>query len=310
MSFALPKMANYPGGFSHGISIRGIPLMVSHPGETFWVDENAPSPGRGTFRNPDTSIDTAIGRCTAGRGDIIFVKPGHVENISAAAGMVCDIAGVSIVGLGAGDDQACIVFDTADTADIDVSAANVSFVNMWFLANFDNVDGAVDVAATGTYFTIDSCRITASGAALDFEEFCNVAAAANYFGFYNNDVHLIEATDGESLILTAGECIGMRLVNNVVIMEASTSIFDCDATAITGEPLFMNNKLINLTGAATLCVEIHANTVGIFIGERYACGGSAIPVADTTASFFVDCHGSDAVNASSLIFPKTATAWP
>ena len=312
MGMAIPKMSHYPGGFNHGITIRGIPIHSTNPGEVFWVDENAShvSNTKGSFKNPCSSIDNAMSLCVAGRGDIIMVKPGHVENISAAAGLVCDVAGVAIVGTGRGDDQAKIVFDTADTADIDVSASNVSFINMWFEANYANVDGAIDVAATGTYFTIDSCRITATSTVLDFEEFCNVAAAANYFGFYNNDVHLIEGTDAESLILTAGECIGMRIVNNVVIMEASTSIFDCDATAITGAPLFMNNKLLNLTAAADFCVEIDAATVGFFVGERYACGSAVIPIADTTASFFIDCHGSELANASSLIFPKTATAWP
>jgi hypothetical protein len=310
MGVALPRMSHYPGGFNHGITIKGVPIELAHPGETFWVDENASSPGRGTFTNPDTSIDTAIGRCVAGRGDKIFVKPGHVENISAAADMVCDVANVAIIGTGSGDDQAKIVFDTADTADIDVTASNVSFVNMWFEANYANVDGAIDVAATGTYFNIEGCRVTATSTALDFEEFCNLAVAANYFSFLYNDVHLIEGTDGESLILTQGECLSMRMIGNVVVMEASTSIFDLDATAITGAPLFMNNTLVNLTAAADFCVEIHASTVGIFVGERYACASEVIPIATTTNSFFIDCHATELANASSLIFPKTATAWP
>ena len=251
-----------------------------------------------------------MSRCVAGRGDIVMVKPGHIENISAAAGLVCDIAGVAIVGTGRGDDQAKILFDTADTADIDVSASNVSFSNMWFEANFDNVDGAIDVAPAGTYFTVEGCRVTATGTALDFEEFINLGVAANYFSFLGNDVHLIEGTNGESLVLTQGESLAMRVIANTVIMEASTSILDLDATALTGGPLFKNNVLVNLTAAADFCVEIDATTVGIFINERYACASAVIPVAVTTASFFAGCEGSDAANQSSLVFPKTATGWP
>ena len=61
MGVALPKMANYPGGFSHGITIRGVPLTVSHPGEVFWVDENASCTGRG---NPEGDAKEAGRRQT------------------------------------------------------------------------------------------------------------------------------------------------------------------------------------------------------------------------------------------------------
>ena len=122
---AIPKMSNYPGGFSHGVTIRGIPITMSHTGDVFWVDENANSPGRGTFANPDISIDSCMSRCVSARGDIIMVKPGHVENISAAGDLTCDVIGVAIIGTGWGDDQAKIVWDTADTADVEVTAKNV-----------------------------------------------------------------------------------------------------------------------------------------------------------------------------------------
>ena len=303
-------MSNFPGGFKHGVSLNGIPYHMTHPGKTFYVDENAESPGRGTYTNPDSSIDTCMARCVAGRGDLIVVKPGHVENISAAADLVCDIAGVTILGLGTGDDQAKIVFDTADTADIDVSASNVTFDHMWFECNYANVDGAIDVAPAGTYFTIQNCRFTNTSTILDFEEVINLGAAANYFSFLNNDVHLIEGSDAESLVLTQGECLAMRVIGNTVIGEFSTSILDIDATAITGGPLFMNNVFVNLTVAGEFCVEIDATTVGIFIGERYICASQVIPIAVTTASLFSDCMGTELANVSSLIFPKTATAWP
>jgi hypothetical protein len=181
---------------------------------------------------------------------------------------------------------------------------------MWFEANFANVDGAIDVAATGDYLTIQGCRVTATTTALDFEEFLNLAVGANYFSFINNDVHLIEGTDAESLVKTAGDSLAMRVVGNNIIMEASTSIFDVDATAITGGPIFRDNLMINLTAAADYCVEIDSATVAVFCNERYGCAGAAEPVNDPAASFLIGCHGVDGTDQSSLIFPATATAWP
>lgn len=306
--------------FPHGVRSYGIPLIGSGPvlttGNVYFVDSGAAlgadSSDRGTTpEKPFLTLDYAIGRCTASQGDYIILMPGHAETVSAAGDIVCDVAGVHILGIGEGTLQPTITFDTADTADIDVTAANVTFENVHFIANYANVDGAIDVAATGTDLTIKGCRITATSTALDFEEFLNLAAAAHRFSFLYNDVELLEGTDGESLVFAAGDCDSMRVIGNNIIMEASTSIFDIDAAAITSNgPLFRDNFMINLTAAADYCVEIQATTVAYFVNERYGCAGAAEPVTDGSASFFVNCQGVDGVNQSSLIFPKTATAWP
>ena len=306
----LRRSSSSYGSFADGIVLRGMPLLTLYPGNIYWVDENGGGGSKGTFAHPVSTIAAAVALCTASNGDIIVVKPGHNENISSDGALDMNVADVCVVGTGTGSNQAKITFDTADTASIDITAANVSFVNMWFEANFANVDGAIDVEATGDYFTIQGCRFTASATATDFEEVINLAAAANYFSFIGNDVHLIEGTDAESLVATVGESLAMRVIGNNIVMEASTSIFDLDATAITGGSIFRDNFMVNLTAAADYCVEIDSTSVVHFCGERYACAGAALPVNDMSASFFVDCHGSDAVAASSLVFPKTATAWP
>lgn len=306
--------------FPNGVRSYGVPVLGSGPvfttGDVYFVDSGAASGADtkdrgGSPEKPFLTLDFAIGQCTASQGDYIILMPGHADTVSAAADIVCDVAGITILGIGDGTLQPTITFDTADTADIDVTAANVTFDNVHFIANYANVDGAIDVAATGTDLTIQNCRISATGAALDFEEFLNLAAAAHRFSFLNNDVELLEGTDAESLVLAAGDCDSMRVIGNNIIMEASTSIFDIDAAAITTNgPLFRNNFMINLTAAADYCVEIQATTVAYFVNERYGCAGAAEPVNDGSASFFVDCHGVDGVNQSSLIFPTTATAWP
>jgi hypothetical protein len=113
---------NYPAGFPQGITLRGVPLQQAQPGKVFWVSnattlqvgEKGGSDGnKGTFNAPFGTIDYAIGQCTAGRGDVIFVKPGHAETISAAGSIACDVAGVAIVGLGVGNARPTITIDTS-----------------------------------------------------------------------------------------------------------------------------------------------------------------------------------------------------
>lgn len=312
MGVALPKIAaDYGDGFNGGVGIRGLPLHVVHPGEVFWVDENASHTGRGTFKNPDTSIDTAIGRCVANRGDIIMVKPNHVDNVSAAAGIVMDIAGVAIVGLGRGDSQAEILFDTADTADVDVSAADCAVINMALRCNFANVDGAFDLAATADSFLMQGCLIEDAGTnAKDFEEFINVAIGCNDFQFIGNTVRSLTGGDTESLVFTAGTCYDFTVIGNNIIMPATAAIFDIDDDAITGVPLFKDNLMINLDTTTGLSVAIAAGTVGVFIDERYGSAkANTVPASDLSASYIIGALGTDAVAVEGVAWPATSAAW-
>lgn len=147
--------SNFPKGFA-SITIKGVPLMQTHPGKVFWVyngtalldGQKAGSNGnKGTFDAPFSTIDYAVGRCVANRGDIIFVKPGHSETVSAADGIDFDVAGIAVVGLGSGSLKPKIIFDTANTADINVSAANVLISNFQMEAGFADIVRGIQVTA-------------------------------------------------------------------------------------------------------------------------------------------------------------------
>lgn len=154
------KMSVYPGGFSAGVVIRGMPLTMAHPGRVFWVSNAAAaeiqgqrtgSDGNdGTFNAPFATLDYAIGRCTASRGDIIMVKPGHAENIATATAMALDVAGVAVVGLGSYSLRPTFSLITATTAEMAITAANVSLVNIIVRANLADVVRGVSTNAAGT----------------------------------------------------------------------------------------------------------------------------------------------------------------
>jgi hypothetical protein len=80
-------ISSFPNGFAQGVSIRGVPVDVPHPGQVFWVNNSSvlaeggitgSNGNDGTYRKPFASIDYAIGKCKANRGDVIYVMPGHV----------------------------------------------------------------------------------------------------------------------------------------------------------------------------------------------------------------------------------------
>jgi hypothetical protein len=140
-------LSNYPGGFAEGISIRGVPLIQTHPGKVFWVSNSTAmlsgqktgSDGnKGTFDAPFATLDYAVGQCVANRGDIIFVKPGHAETIASATALALDVAGVAVIGLGQGSNRPTFNL-TATTSTITISGNNVVFWNCLVTGGIDAI---------------------------------------------------------------------------------------------------------------------------------------------------------------------------
>lgn len=103
---------------------------------------------------PFSTIDYAIGRCTANRGDIIYVLSGHSEAITAANGIDLDIAGVQIIGLGIGRNHAALTYTTAAGATFRFNAANCALRNFYITG--------VGVASVTKMFNVNAadCELT------------------------------------------------------------------------------------------------------------------------------------------------------
>src|SRR3990167_10978149 len=108
--------------FNHGVKSFGVPVLPGiggnvYTGNVFFVDsgnvDGDDSPSAGTKQYPFTTIDHAVGKCTANNGDLIIVMPGHTETVTAAAGLDLDVAGITLIGVGNGSDRPTINFTTA-----------------------------------------------------------------------------------------------------------------------------------------------------------------------------------------------------
>ncbi len=115
------------------------------------------------------SIATAVANANvvASRGDVILVLPGHTETVSAAGGIALNKAGVTIIGLGAGTLRPTVTLDTATTATISVSAANVTIENIVFSANFADIV-SVFTLTTAANFTLRKCAVQATATNMNF----------------------------------------------------------------------------------------------------------------------------------------------
>lgn len=281
-------MSHFPNGFANGVAIRGVPLLMTHPGDVFWVDSGAGSNGnKGTFDRPFGTIDYAIGKCTASNGDVIFVKPGHTETISAAGGIAADVAGVAIIGLGKGSLRPTITLDTAATADLDVSAANVTLHNLLFSAAFADITHIIDVTATDCH--IDMCEFVEAAADENWVDIIDASGGDNTAdGLMVTGCRAFAIDAGcDSFIEITGDISRLTVEDNLVVHD------NASATAMIEQA----------TGKDMINVSIQRNsyhslkTSGDILIDNDTTANSGIAAfnnashADTAGEVLIDCDG-------------------
>ena len=240
-------------------------------GKTFYVDSGidgqdgrSPSSALGT-------IDEAFAKCTASQGDKIVVMPGHAETISAAAGIDADVAGVTVIGLGRGTDRPTITFDTADTADIDIDAANITFENLIFSANFADIVAAIDVNATD--FTLRNCHFQATATNMNFLVCIQepADATASRMTLVGNTSSMLDAADTHWVNL-AGTGDGHIIANNILHGDWGTMCIG--GAGVVTHCSILNNYIYNEATDADVCISMAATATGICAGNM-CTGGHA-----------------------------------
>jgi hypothetical protein len=323
-------MANYPSGFKDGVSIRGVPLSLTHPGKVFWVSNattllynqrNGSDSNAGTYNDPYATLTQALSMCIANRGDIIFVKPGHAETISAAAGLALNKAGVAIIGLGRGSMRPTITLGTANTATVDVSAANVTISNFLFKANFLNIATCFNIAnaSVATDLVIDNCEFRDNSVILNFVTIVNVGTGANSadgLTLSNNKVFaaILTTVPAGQTFLTLGSAIDrLNVSGNTVVYPKDLAD---TATLIAGGANNMTNAVIDgnytfrpatsttgghmISSSSTACSGFVSNNVCAHLD---ATGGLLIATG-TKFSFFRNfCMITGAADKSALENP-------
>jgi len=306
-------MANFNGGFKDGISIRGVPVSITHPGRVFWVyngtallpnQKAGSNTNDGSFNAPFSTVDYAIGRCTASRGDVIMVMPGHAENLTAAAAIVSDVAGVAIIGLGTGTLAPTFSWTTVAGATWSITAANCTFYNCRFIMNVADVTEAFVVAAGGDGLSFANCYFADTSTVLNSIDVIALATGVDNFSMENC------------------KWVGKSASNDSFITTVATDGFyitDCQLQADVAQTAVV--ALIEGGGAITnMWIQncaMRSNVDGaIFINSTSAansgvvsnCYFSSLDVAgaitaavDVTGAHLFECYTSGEADASGLL---------
>lgn len=292
------------GLYSRGVPVFGSPGMMTS-GSVFHVSSTgtgaSDSNGGLTPDQALITIDAAINKCTANKGDLIVVHENHAETISADAAIDCDVAGISIVGLGQGASRPTITLDnTAST--VEINAANVRLENLLFLAGVDSITKAIHVI--GDDFHLVNCEFREASAK-------QMLIAVNV-GAANNDADRGKYYGNKFVSLAAGAASAIKLAQLQDAVEIVGNYIDGDYSDAgihnpTGEictHLLIADNIIRNRNSGNHAIELVSACTGECIGNRLF-GDTEAAILDPGSLFCIDNLATDAIDLGSYEVPVT-----
>lgn len=268
-------ISSFPNGFANGLSVRGMPVQVQYPGKCWFLGNSSvisatngiggSDSNPGTYQKPFSTLSGALSNCTASRGDIIMVLPGHAESVSSSTALTVSVAGVAIVGLGSGSLRPTFTVDTATTATINVTANNVAFVNCLFKANLADIASCF-TTTTATGFSLSDCEFRDNASNLNFKCIVDTGTTSNA-----TDGLFIDKCYWYGLGATANSCLikmdgtNARItVRDCYVAHAAVTDAGCMPIAagkvVTG--LMLDRNIFNLVGATSATTGTLVTTDG------------------------------------------------
>lgn len=279
-------LTNWP----NGAASFGVPILPANTasviaGNVYFVGATASSkwiagvddPSYGTMDRPFATIDYAIGKCTANQGDVIYCLPGHTETVSGATSIVCDVAGVSIIGLGNGNARPTISFSAVGSY-IPISAANVTIKNVILKPSVDEVVklfyitaagvtlDTVDYQSVSTYSTLQFVLTTNAADQLTIQNCYHYQLTAG--GSAQKWIQLV-GTDSTRIWNNRFNIVAAYANTASICISGSTAVIDCDVRY---------NDIVWGGATITKIIEMVTTSTGI-IAHNYCLGGAAVVLA-------------------------------
>lgn len=298
-----------PGGLFSIIDV------VDHPGDVFFVDSTHANKSNsvGSGRGPDApfaTLDYAIGQCASGDGDVIYVMPGHAENITAADSINCDIAGVTIIGLGRGNNMPTFSA-TAAAGGVTIAAANVAICNVRLLSNFTGgATQAITVAAAGVGCSLVGIELRET---VNTKEWLvGIGVATGVTDLLISKCSIVDLLGGSmtNAILFAGTSSDCVIEDCYIFVDSSDDVID-HLTAASVNLVVRRCVVVNAdTGAAGYCLRYKSDGTGIAHDNRFAYNKVDAEVSVGAAAWWFQNYASNTIAESGLLDPTTAHLIP
>ncbi len=249
--------------------------------------------GSATGISPTDAYATLIAAQTgavADNDDIIYVLPGHVEDVAGAAAMTFSKAGVVYQGVGMGLARPTLTWKTTANAQVIVSGARITFRNLVFdLTGVSAVVAAFSV--TGADVAFEDCHFimsTGTNAAV-----LGILTAATATRFRVENCRFTgPATSTDTVTACIKHEVGINFVfkNNFFIGKMTQGILN--ATTILGGEI-SDNRFHIYTG--TKGIALAAGTTGVGYNNRLTVPSGTTPVVGAGFSWAGNLYTTEAL---------------
>jgi hypothetical protein len=267
--------------------------MTRGTGNRFYVHKGTGVDGTAygfSYDKPFATLDYAVGMCTASKGDIIYLMPGHTETVIAATTLTLDVIGIQVIGLGTGRLRPQITVSTATTATVNITAANILLKNVDIITNFLNVAAAMTVGADADGLVLDGVNFYDTSVILGALIGISVAAGCADLTIRNCKYYGIALTAAAtSCIVCAGAAD--RLVLDNLYLKGDFSTGCVTATAAASVAIALRNLMLINMSETGKGVNLHASTTG---------------VAENVQAYLEDQTGNEkAITGAKILMPTT-----
>lgn len=267
-----------------------IETLIRLPGDIFYVDSNASGEADGSsWTDAVTTIDAAVNLCTNDNGDLIFVAPGHTETLGTGAnGVDADIRGISIIGVGVGENRPMLDYDTT-TDEFVIGADDVTIANLTFKSNIDSVAHAIDIEAGAENYSIVDCRFYLETTGTDdFDDVIISNAGCDNGLIENCDIEMGAGADNQSAINIIGSDY-LIIRNNRISGDFAVANIEDSGTAsiwlVIEDNILVNGTVGGAAGLNTLpVITLKVDTAAVIVNNtcitNVATSDLAIVAAD------------------------------
>lgn len=237
-----------------------------------------------------TTLNAGLARCRSGQGDIVYVLPGHTENVSAADFFTSLVAGTQILGVGNPySSNAPKLTWTAATATFLLDVADVTLANMRL--NFDGADAVAapfTVSATGCSI-VGNVINHGSSSSLDSLIGVTVASGGDFFTFAGNWSYTTSTATMTNILSATAAVDNLKILSNraIVPLTSTNGAFNIGSSAVVLTNLEIGgNRVVNKsTGTAGVASFTDVAHTGICYDNFSGVTASSDP--DATSSGIV-----------------------
>lgn len=312
--------------FPNGVSSFGVPLIGSGPvltvGNVFFVDNGHASRRDAADHgdrpdNPFSTLDFAIGRCTANNGDVIFISPGHAETLTSATALVFDVAGVTAIGLGEGTNRPSFTI-TATSAAVFFTAPNCRLSNVRIIAGASAITAGI--CPNTTDVELDSIETNFTTAGADFIRHVDAVDSTGTTGIgtrlhIHDCLFIAEDAAGSSSCIRMDNANRVRIEKNTCIGQWTGGVILSTAGTSMTNIVIADNNISNLatqTTPAVYGIRMSTGASGLIIGNNISQpDGGTIAIGLTFIPGNCRCienYQTNLADESGVLVPTTVSA--